>query len=184
MNDGPWRHPEPIRSGMRLEMVPEGVLHAFAAEDAASLPARFASPYLMGAECLPIWRVRSAQIRTNPSDAPWVTRFIMMPGAEAPVGMAGFHGPPDHTGMVEVGYQIDPEQRRRGYAGRSLEILLAVAGQPPDVQVVRATISPANSASSALVRRYGFVETGEQWDEEDGLEIIYERDAPRDLERG
>jgi ribosomal-protein-alanine N-acetyltransferase len=42
------------------------------------------------------------------------------------------------------------------------------------VQVVRATISPDNAASLALVADYGFIRTGEQWDEEDGLEIIFE----------
>jgi len=43
--------------------------------------------------------------------------------------------------------------------------------------VVRATISPGNLASRSLVEKYGFVENGEQWDDEDGLEIIYEVDA-------
>jgi hypothetical protein len=28
-----------------------------------------------------------------------------------------------------------------------------------------------------LVAQYGFTEAGEQWDEEDGREIIYERQA-------
>jgi ribosomal-protein-alanine N-acetyltransferase len=89
--------------------------------------------------------------------------------------MAGFHGPPNEEGMVEVGYQVDPAQRRRGYARQALETLLAVAHHRHDVRVVRATISPSNAPSLALVGGYGFVETGEQWDDEDGLEIIFER---------
>jgi [ribosomal protein S5]-alanine N-acetyltransferase len=40
--------------------------------------------------------------------------------------------------------------------------------------VVRATISPGNTASRRLVEQYGFVEVGEQLDDEDGLEIVYE----------
>jgi hypothetical protein len=39
------------------------------------------------------------------------------------------------------------------------------------------TISPDNLASYGLVVQYGFTEVGEQWDEEDGLEIIYEAAA-------
>jgi hypothetical protein len=39
------------------------------------------------------------------------------------------------------------------------------------------TIGPDNAASYQLALQYGFTETGEQWDDEDGLEIIYEVDA-------
>lgn len=42
------------------------------------------------------------------------------------------------------------------------------------MQTVRATISPDNEASRNLVLQYGFVEVGEQWDGEDGLETIFE----------
>jgi hypothetical protein len=35
-----------------------------------------------------------------------------------------------------------------------------------------------------LASQYGFTEVGEQWDDEDGLEIIYEVDAqPRSTKR-
>jgi RimJ/RimL family protein N-acetyltransferase len=41
--------------------------------------------------------------------------------------------------------------------------------------VVRASISPDNVASLALIRSLGFEQRGEQWDEIDGLELIFER---------
>jgi hypothetical protein len=47
------------------------------------------------------------------------------------------------------------------------------------VRTVRVTISPDNVASYRLASQYGFTEVGEQWDDEDGLEIIYEVDAHR-----
>ncbi|WP_275451176.1 GNAT family N-acetyltransferase [Arthrobacter sp. H14] len=118
--------------------------------------------------------MRSEQITCAPADAPWVTRYVLVPGAVAPVGLAGFHGPPNADGMVEVGYRIDPGHRRRGYAREALETLLAIARAHPAVRVVRATVSPENVASRALVESYGFTTVGEQWDEEDGLEIILE----------
>jgi RimJ/RimL family protein N-acetyltransferase len=90
------------------------------------------------------------------------------------VGRAGFHGPPDDAGMVEVGYSIDPDRRRRGYARATLAYLLDRAGREPDVRAVRASIGPDNEPSLNLVRQFGFVEVGEQWDDEDGLEIVYE----------
>lgn len=121
--------------------------------------------------------MRSKQINERPGDAAWITRLIVDPTIAVPVGLAGFHGPPDAAGMVELGYRVDPEFRRRGYARQSLEILLAVAQRHPDVRTVRATISPDNAASLALINSYGFVENGEQWDDEDGREIIFEMPA-------
>jgi RimJ/RimL family protein N-acetyltransferase len=56
-------------------------------------------------------------------------------------------------------------------------VLLDRALHEQEVRTVRATISPDNTASRALVLQYGFVEVGEQWDDEDGLETIFEVDA-------
>ena len=80
--------------------------------------------------------------------------------------------------MVEVGYGVDPAYRRRGYARAALELLLDRARAQPDVRVLRATISPDNEASLALIAQFPFVRNGEQWDEEDGLEWIFEIPTP------
>ena len=172
MTSEPWQHPDPQRSPLCLVKITEADVHALARrEDASQYPM---TPYLTGAECEGLWRMRSRQLADSPGDAPWVTRFVVVPGEAAPVGLAGFHGPPDEAGMVEIGYRIVPEQRRKGYARQSLETLLAVARAHPDVKVVRATTSPDNHASRSLLDGYGFSEVGEQWDDEDGLEIILE----------
>ena len=44
------------------------------------------------------------------------------------------------------------------------------------VQLVFEThsISPDNEASLATINGFGFVHVGEQWDEEDGTELIFE----------
>jgi RimJ/RimL family protein N-acetyltransferase len=81
--------------------------------------------------------------------------------------------------MVEIGYAVDPAYRRRSYARATLEALLQRAAREPQVRTVRVTTSPDNVASYRLASQYGFTEVGEQWDEEDGLEIIYELDAQR-----
>ena len=170
----PWPHPHSERSSLRLVRIAEADLHVLArGEDPGTSPHPMTS-YLLSAECAGLWHMRSQQIADSPSDAPWVTRLVLVAGEAAPVGLAGFHGRPDDAGMVEVGYRIDPAQRRKGYARQSLETLLAVAHAHPDVRVVRATISPDNHASRSLVQGYGFTEVGEQWDDEDGLEIIFE----------
>src|SRR5215469_16834656 len=137
------------------------------------------SEYFVSPECTGTWRMRSEQVEQDPASAAWVTGVIWDEQGQVAVGRAGYHGPPDQSGMVEIGYAVDPPYRRRGYARAALEALLQRAADEPRVKTVRVTISPDNAASYALASQYGFVEVGEQWDEEDGLEIIYEVAAGR-----
>ncbi len=141
--------------------------------------ANAASPVLLS-ECFVApewrgtWRMRSEQVAQDPASAGWVTGVIWDERRQLAVGRAGYHGPPDESGMVEIGYAVDPACRRRGYARAALKALLHRAAHEPGVRTVRVSISPDNMASYALASQYGFVKTGEQWDDEDGLEIIYE----------
>jgi len=137
------------------------------------------SEYFVGPEWRSVWRIRSEQVEQDPATAAWVTGVIWDEQQQVAVGRAGYHGPPDESGMVEIGYAVDPAYRRRGYARAALEALLRRAAHEPRVTTVRVTISPGNTASYALASQYGFAEVGEQWDEEDGLEIIYEVPASR-----
>jgi RimJ/RimL family protein N-acetyltransferase len=123
------------------------------------------------------WRRRATQVEEDPSSAGWITRVIVDAGSNAAVGRAGFHGPPDTAGMVEVGYAVDPAFRRMGYARAALSALLVWAKTESSVRTVRATISPDNSPSLALVDQFGFARVGEQWDDEDGLELVLEIDV-------
>ena len=76
--------------------------------------------------------------------------------------------------MVEIGYSVDPAYRRRGYARAAFQELLDRAYADPAVKVLRTTISPDNEPSLALSHSFGLLPNGEQWDEEDGLELIFE----------
>ena len=136
------------------------------------------TPYLAGPECQGVWRIRARQVVEDPPSAAWVTRIVWDPDRGAAVGRAGYHGPPDEHGMVEVGYSVDPDLRRRGYARAAMQVLLDRAIAHPDVRVLRATISPDNEPSLNLVASFGLERNGEQWDEEDGLEYIFEIPTP------
>ena len=125
-----------------------------------------------------LWEIRADQVRRDPAAADWVARAVVVDGVV--VGHAGFHGPPDENGMVEVAYSVDPAYRRRGYATAMLEAAISWAAADPAVRTVRASISPDNVASLATLRPFGFVEVGEQWDEEDGLELLFERPVRAD----
>jgi RimJ/RimL family protein N-acetyltransferase len=120
--------------------------------------------------------MRRDQIARSPVDALWVTRLVVSSESGEIVGRAGFHGPPDGNGMVEIGYSIDPLRRRLGYARAALVILLETARRTAGVGIVRASVRPDNLPSRRLIDQYGFREVGEQWDDEDGLETILEVD--------
>ncbi|HTU74777.1 MAG TPA: GNAT family N-acetyltransferase [Trebonia sp.] len=149
-----------------------GDLAAANAVSPVPLPAYFAGP-----EWRAVWQRRARQVEEDPASAAWVTGVIWDERHRVAVGRAGYHGPPDPSGMVEIGYAVDPAYRRRGYARAALAALLQRAAYEPRVRTVRVTISPGNVASYQLASQYGFTKVGEQWDEDDGLEIIYEVDA-------
>ena len=65
-------------------------------------------------------------------------------------------------------------KQQRGYARAALLMMIDRARSDPSAHVFRVTVSPENTASLGLVAQLPFVEVGEQWDEEDGLETIFE----------
>jgi RimJ/RimL family protein N-acetyltransferase len=167
---------------VRIVQLPAPALLALAGGDLAA--ANVTSPvplsaYFTGPECARTWRMRSEQVERDPESAAWITGVIWDEQQQLAVGRAGYHGPPDTAGMVEIGYAVDPAYRRRGYARAALELLLQRAAREPRVHTVRVSISPGNIASYGLASQYGFARIGEQWDEDDGLEIIYEVAARR-----
>lgn len=161
---------------VRFVEMGSGALSALLADDRAAAEAELG--FSLGDEFLTdrakwLWQYRLDQLTRDPSSFGWLVKLAVVDGVV--VGYAGFHGPPDEDGMVEVGYTVDPPFRRRGYARAILTALLERAAGEPDVRTVRATISPTNEASLATIAGFGFVQNGEQWDEEDGLEFIFER---------
>ena len=135
------------------------------------------TPYFVDSDWRGTWRRRSAQVEADPDSVSWVTGVIWDVERLAAVGRAGYHGPPDAAGMVEIGYAVDPAWRRQGYARAALEVLLERAQREPSVRTIRATVRPDNVGSLRLLSQYPFIAVGEQWDEEDGLETIYELDV-------
>jgi len=121
-----------------------------------------------------LWPIFSAKIAADPAAESFVVRAIVDAETNVVVGHAGFHAPPDARGMLEVGYTVLEAHRRRGYASSTVSLLLQEAAER-GASVVRASISPDNAASLAVVRGLGFVHVGEELDDEDGMELIYER---------
>lgn len=168
----------PVR--VRIVQLSAPIFEALARQDLATADALSPVPlsaYLAGPENAGVWRRRHLQVSADPTEADWVTGIVWDEDGRRSVGRAGFHGRPSPSGLVEIGYAIDPAFRRRGYATAALSALLDRAARESAVQTVRLSIGPDNAASLALASHFGFTQVGEQWDDEDGLEMVHERVA-------
>ena len=119
-----------------------------------------------------VLRLRQAQLRADPRELSWLYRAAVLRETGEVVARAGFHAPPDAEGTVELGYRMHPGWRRRGVATELAVGLLDWAREQGAVRCLASTV-PDNVASQAVLARLGFVRTGEQVDEVDGLEWVY-----------
>ncbi len=160
----------PFLSVPEMERLIERDVAAVATPLAADLSERWL------AEAEPLLRIRVAQLRDEPEQAPWILRAILLDGdpPHPAIGFINFHDGPRDRGWVEVGYTILPEWRRRGYAAEAVAALCGWAHRN-GADRFRASVSPANGPSLGLVAKLGFGWIGEQWDPDDGLELVFER---------
>jgi [ribosomal protein S5]-alanine N-acetyltransferase len=120
--------------------------------------------------------LRLGQMRKDERFLEWCPHVIVLDGRM--IGHAGYHGPPGKNAMqspdaVEVGYVVMEPFRGRGYATAAVIELLRRA-EERGVRHFMASVAPHNEPSLAIVRKLGFVQTGEVMDEEDGLELVFE----------
>jgi RimJ/RimL family protein N-acetyltransferase len=175
---------DPIRSE-RLDLISldAAILTAFTSDQ----PSNAAS--LLGAQLEPGWpdehdlrflRMRLHQVLSTPAIEEWSVRAVVLREPQPwMIGHVGFHGPPGVNGRgqgdaVEVGYTIFPDYRGAGYATEAVGALLDWAHGQRRIGHFIASIAPGNAPSIAVVRNLGFSHIGEQWDDEDGLEHVYE----------
>ena len=123
--------------------------------------------------------LRAAQMREEPAREQWVRAVVLRQPDRPMIGHAGFHGPPGTNGArkpgaLELGYTIFEPFRGRGYATEAASALTRWAAKTHGVRHFIASVAPDNVPSLAVVRKVGFVQTGTQWDEEDGEELVFE----------
>ena len=124
--------------------------------------------------------MRAQQLRLRPADAPWLLRAILLRfpnGSLQAIGYLNFHTGPDERGMVEIGYALLPEARGYGYAIEAVRAAFDWATRSHGVHIFRASVAPDNERSLNLIAKLGFRQVGEQWDEVDGLELVFELDT-------
>ena len=121
--------------------------------------------------------LRLRQMREDERFEAWCPHAVVLEGRM--IGHAGYHGPPGSNSAqkpeaVEYGYKIFPDHRGRGYAKQAATMLMDLAEERAGIHHFVLSVSPDNDPSLAIVRKLGFVRTGEQMDDEDGLEHIFE----------
>ena len=124
--------------------------------------------------------MRGRQVRERPEDAPWLLRAIVLAAPGRPreaIGHLNFHAGPNEAGQVEIGYTLLPSARGQGYAIEAVRAVFDWARRVHGVRRFRASVAPDNERSTNLIGKLGFVRTGEQWDPDDGLELVYELDV-------
>jgi [ribosomal protein S5]-alanine N-acetyltransferase len=155
----------PLRSieTPRLRLVAgTALLHAAELEHAAAL-----AP-LLGAEVPDEWPPADSeydrdaigfflkQLTETPDVVGWHSFYVVTREAPARlVANAGYFGPPDETGSVEIGYSVVADVRRRGFASESVGALVASAFARGARRVIAHT-RPENAASIAVLTRCGF----------------------------
>jgi ribosomal-protein-alanine N-acetyltransferase len=171
---------EPIRSErLELPLFSLDQLDRLAAGDGAAVGAELRAilpvPWLDEVRWLAGMRAR--QLRLQPQDGPWLLRPILLrrpDGGLQAIGYLNFHAGPDESGTVEVGYTLLPEARGHGYAVEAVRATFDWASSVHGIHHFRASVAPDNTRSLNLVAKLGFRQVGEQRDELDGLELVYE----------
>ena len=134
----------------------------------------FTDPYGFLADEHDLVGIRLDQLATRPTDAPWLLRAIVLRETGAAVGHVNFHGAPDERGAVEIGYTVVPQMRRLGVARETARAMWDWAAAN-GATLLRASVAPDNEPSQRLIRAEGFTYIGDQVDEVDGVEQVFER---------
>lgn len=117
------------------------------------------------------------KLETDPSVSGWLGVYVIaeIDGQATLAGAAGYKGPPDADGTVEIGYSIVDAYQRRGIATEAVVQLVSRAFADRRVVTVKAETPLTFTASRGLLEKCGFVLTGTRTDPDDGDLAIYRR---------
>lgn len=137
----------------------------------------FTNPYMHLVEGPSPLRHRIPRVKVDPTFADIGLILAIEKSKKIIIGSAGFHDQPDENGMIEIGFGILPEFQNRGFGKELLHGMWKMILENPNVKTLRYTVSPENDPSMHIIKNLNFNLVGEQIDEEDGLELIYELSA-------
>ncbi|MGH8494626.1 MAG: GNAT family N-acetyltransferase [Gammaproteobacteria bacterium] len=100
------------------------------------------------------WTIR--HLEQNPREIGWWLHYVIFRAENMLVGVAGYKGRPDANGLVEIGYSILSEFRRRGIATEATLGLADHAFAQRAVDCVIAQTMPTFKASRMVLEKAGF----------------------------
>jgi RimJ/RimL family protein N-acetyltransferase len=118
-------------------------------------------PHFPEAFSVPVRRSR----RSERPPSGWHGYFFIHPQERALVGNGGFTGEPGDSGAVEIGYEIAPEYRNRGFATEAVQAMIDYAFAQEKVRAVVAHTLAEVNASNSVQRKVG-------------MSFVTETDAP------
>jgi len=122
-------------------------------------------------------KYRLPRVRQNPEYAKYLLRVAVLKDNPIIIASAGFHDAPDSNGMIEIGFGVDEKYQGRGFGQELLHGMWSWVVNDPQVKTLRYTVSPDNLISQHIIKKFDFEFQGQQIDEEDGPEDIYELSA-------
>ena len=175
----PDQHREPVISTQRLELHHISVDELISIYETPEAPwvydgKDFTNPFrvLMDDSGPLAWRV--PQVKVDPLLIKWFVRWIVLKSTREIIGSVSFHGAPNEVGMIEIGIGIEPIFQNQGFGFEALAGMWSWVCDQEGVKILRYTVSAKNTASIALINKFGFKHVGHQIDDEDGPEEIYE----------
>jgi RimJ/RimL family protein N-acetyltransferase len=139
----------------------------FYARTSGMRPANGLRDFIVSDDVAPEWL---AALSSATAADPWTYGFALVhPESGLVIGHAGFTGPPDAEGMVEIAYGVVPDYQGRGYATEAANALVAWAVKNGRVRIVRAHTLPERNASTRVLGKCGFVRVGSLTHPTDGV---------------
>ncbi len=109
-----------------------------------------------------------AMLDRTGASAPWTGYLGVDRARQIIIGTCAFPAQPDADGIVEIAYFTFPPHEGRGYASRMAAELVKLAQGHGGVRRLRAHTLPERNASTRILDKLGFVQTGEALDPEAG----------------
>ncbi|WP_246465977.1 GNAT family N-acetyltransferase [Allocatelliglobosispora scoriae] len=122
----------------------------------------WAADYPTGGDVVVAQHVLRAQLRGE-----WVPYQLVLRESGTVIGGAGYHGPPNVEGTVEVGYGVAVSHQGRGYATEATRALVERAIELGAHRVVAHT-DGSNAASRQVLENLGFALVRAEPQVEDG----------------
>jgi [ribosomal protein S5]-alanine N-acetyltransferase len=116
-------------------------------------------------------------IRADPETRLWGDRLMIArdDGEPRVVGSVVFHGRPGEDGICEIGYGVEEQSQRLGFATEAVAASVTWALAEPEARVVQATTFGWHTASIRVLEKVGFQRAGTRDHETLGELLVFER---------